>query len=233
MYELAGDSRAATYFIVLITVGLGGAIGWWIKSLIDPVGSPTNPVELGRKWAGWIVLGICMSMLSQFFGKLDFLSLFKWLVGGGTWVAVAYVLGWVYGKFFKFKLAAPSPSSSAPNTSRNSYTPPAEKNTSNQHLQPTHVEAHVEVDENAIYAAIAEELKSGNTDQGLWTRLFAECDGDENRTKARYIQHRVKRIISEAKIEVGVTDNNCYRSLSVAEESNAGKDSLKEREDAP
>lgn len=201
MYELIGDSRAAAYLIPLITVGLGGAVGWWIKSLIGPASEPKNANELGRRWAGWIVLGTCMSMLSQFFGKLDFLSLFKWLVGGGTWVAVAYVLGWVYGKFSKFKSAAPSPSSSAPNTSSNSYSPPAEKNTSNQPLQPTHAEAHVEVGENAIYAVIAEELKSGNTDQGLWTRLFAECDGDENKTRARYISHRARQLL--AKVSLG------------------------------
>lgn len=46
------------------------------------------------------------------------------------------------------------------------------------------------VDEDAIYAAIAKELETGNTDKGLWTRLFAECDGDENRTKVAYIKRR-------------------------------------------
>jgi hypothetical protein len=30
----------------------------------------------------------------------------------------------------------------------------------------------------------------------LWTRLFAECDGDEKQTKILYIKHRAERLIS-------------------------------------
>jgi hypothetical protein len=180
MYELAGDSRAGAYFIALIIVGLAGAVGWGLKSLISPAGQPKNAIELGRRWAGWIVFGICVSMLSQFFGKLDLLSFIKFVVGL-IWVPVAYGLGWGYGKFFKFKSAAQSPTTDAPNTS-------------NQPTQPAHTAVHTDADESAIYAAIANELKSGNTDQGLWTRLFAECDGDENRTKALYIAQRARQL---------------------------------------
>ncbi len=41
------------------------------------------------------------------------------------------------------------------------------------------------------YQRIAEELESGAIEKGLWTRLYAESDGDEGRTKAAYIRHRV------------------------------------------
>lgn len=47
-----------------------------------------------------------------------------------------------------------------------------------------------------IYALIAEELDSGEIDKGLWTRLYAETGGNENRTKARYIKQRVERLIA-------------------------------------
>lgn len=50
--------------------------------------------------------------------------------------------------------------------------------------------------EDAIYAAIAVELETGKTDRGLWTKLFAECDGDEKRTKVAYIKHRAERLIA-------------------------------------
>jgi hypothetical protein len=50
------------------------------------------------------------------------------------------------------------------------------------------------VDEDAIYAAIANELKTGATNEGLWIRLFAECDGDENRTKVAYIKQRAAKL---------------------------------------
>lgn len=52
------------------------------------------------------------------------------------------------------------------------------------------------VDEDAVYAAIANELKTGATDEGLWTRLFAESDGDENRTKVAYIKQRAEKLIA-------------------------------------
>ena len=52
------------------------------------------------------------------------------------------------------------------------------------------------VDLNAIYASVAEEIESGNTDKGLWTRLYAECDGDEKRTEVQYIKQRAAQLIA-------------------------------------
>lgn len=39
------------------------------------------------------------------------------------------------------------------------------------------------VDEERVYDEIAKELETGVADKGLWTRLFAECDGDESRSR--------------------------------------------------
>lgn len=52
------------------------------------------------------------------------------------------------------------------------------------------------VDESAIYTAIANELESGAIDKGLWTRLFAENDGDESKTKAAYIRQRANQMLA-------------------------------------
>ena len=79
--------------------------------------------------------------------------------------------------------------------------------TSTMPMTPAHVQprastpagnnaAIVQVDEDAIYSMIAQELEAGTTDKGLWTRLFAECEGDENKTKARYISVRAERLIA-------------------------------------
>ena len=243
MYELIGDSRAAAYLIPLITVGLGGVVGWWLKSLIGPAGQPNNAVELGRKWAGWIVLAVCFSMLSKFFGKLDAVSFFNWFAGGGIWVAVAYVLGWGYGNFFKFKngnasnkdgeFGRQTPSSTAtsplpgtlptPNATNTPAavvsSPSAISNNPSQSMQPADTEVHTEVDENAIYAAIAEELKSGNTDQGLWIRLFAECDGDESKTKVAYIKKRAEKLIGLAIARFSALERKRIEEEKVQEES--------------
>ncbi len=73
-------------------------------------------------------------------------------------------------------------------------TPPAPLSptvtTSTENLAP----ASLVVDEDAIYAAIGRELETGSADKGLWTRLFAECDGDENRTKVAYIKQRAEKL---------------------------------------
>ncbi len=54
----------------------------------------------------------------------------------------------------------------------------------------------ITVDEDRIYAEIAEEFESGIVDKGLWTRLFAECGGDERQTKVLYIKQRADRLIT-------------------------------------
>jgi len=59
------------------------------------------------------------------------------------------------------------------------------------------------VDEDAIYAAIATELRNGATNEGLWTRLFAECDGDENKTKAAYIKQRAEKLKAVEQARIG------------------------------
>lgn len=58
------------------------------------------------------------------------------------------------------------------------------------------------VDEDLIYAQIADELESGNKDKGLWTRIFAECGGDENGTKALYIKRRAERLIAAERLRL-------------------------------
>jgi murein L,D-transpeptidase YcbB/YkuD len=54
----------------------------------------------------------------------------------------------------------------------------------------------VSVAEDRIYAEIASELETGNIDIGIWTRLFAECSGDEKQMKVLYIKQRAERLIS-------------------------------------
>lgn len=44
---------------------------------------------------------------------------------------------------------------------------------------------------NDIYAGIAQEFETGTLDKGLWIRLFAECEGDETKTKVHYIRERM------------------------------------------
>lgn len=62
----------------------------------------------------------------------------------------------------------------------------------NHAVSPT----NASVDEERIYADIAKELEDGTADKGLWTRVFAECGGDDKQTKVLYIRQRAERLIS-------------------------------------
>jgi hypothetical protein len=81
--------------------------------------------------------------------------------------------------------------------------PPPKTNTPAGNLSkpgPTEINCTVQlqtvVDEDRVYAEIAKELETGTADKGLWTRLFAECDGDEKRTKVAYIKQRAVKLIA-------------------------------------
>lgn len=52
------------------------------------------------------------------------------------------------------------------------------------------------IDEDAIYEMIGQEIKEGRTETGLWTRLFAEMDGDETKIKVAYIKRRAEKMIA-------------------------------------
>ena len=52
------------------------------------------------------------------------------------------------------------------------------------------------VNEDNIYAGIANEFDTTIVDKGLWTRLFAECSGDERQMKVLYIKQRAHNLIS-------------------------------------
>ncbi len=65
---------------------------------------------------------------------------------------------------------------------------------------PDAIRLQAVLDEERIYAAIADELETGGVDKGLWTRLFAECEGDETRTKVFYIRQRAARLMSDERV---------------------------------
>ncbi len=67
---------------------------------------------------------------------------------------------------------------------------------------------------NSDYARIADEITSGNIDQGLWTRLFVETDGDENRTRARYIKARIALLTEVPPSEVPSSKPTSTRSIA-------------------
>lgn len=51
------------------------------------------------------------------------------------------------------------------------------------------------MDDEKYYQAVADELREGRINDGLWTKALARCMGDENKTKATYIQWRVEQLM--------------------------------------
>jgi hypothetical protein len=64
------------------------------------------------------------------------------------------------------------------------------------------IHVYTVVDEERVYAEIATELEGAVADKGLWTRLFAECGGDEKQTKVLYIKQRAERLISSERLRL-------------------------------
>jgi hypothetical protein len=87
--------------------------------------------------------------------------------------------------------------SSTPVSASHSLTTPQQAVMSAETTQ-TQATAHQATifDQDAIYEIVANEMESGKTDKGLWTRLFAEFDGDEKKTKIAYIKQRAEKLMA-------------------------------------
>lgn len=179
MNEIAvGGGAFSALIVTLITVAMGGAVGWWLRRMITPQGQPDTPQELGRAWAGWVIFVSCATQLSAFIGKLDAASFFYWLIGGGAMTAVAYAAGWGYGKWFKFSGPPMSPPHDLPSA-------------------PSAGMPDTSVAEENAYARAADELETNQVDKATWARAFSESDGDAEKSKARYITLRVKKLTQQ------------------------------------
>lgn len=82
-------------------------------------------------------------------------------------------------------------------------------------------------DEDSVYEVVANEMESGKTDKGLWTRLYAEFDGDENKTKIAYIKQRAVKLIDAERRRLAELEN--ARVAAAAESERIRRMSLKDK----
>lgn len=68
--------------------------------------------------------------------------------------------------------------------------------------QPIDAQSPSPFDEDAVYEVVANEMDSGKMDKGLWTRLFAELDGDEKKVKIAYIKQRAEKLMAAERARV-------------------------------
>lgn len=53
------------------------------------------------------------------------------------------------------------------------------------------------MDDEHFYQTVADELREGRINDALWTKAIAKSMGDDNKTKAVYIQLRVDQLMEE------------------------------------
>lgn len=172
------DGRSA--YSQAAEVGLAAAL---IAGLIFFIIMPkkfkaTNSLEMGRLWLGWSG-AICITAASNEYSKTGIGSaLAIFLVTFLFLGPAAFLIGWLYGKFFKFSVSVKSTT----NNSSVSESGISGKNESNNQ-------------DNNLFLLALEEYESDNRDKGLWAKCFALSNGDEAVTKSMYLKERVRSIV--------------------------------------
>lgn len=212
------DERAASAEALFIGVSSGLITAALIYVILPKKFKATNPFEMGRVWLGWSAALFVMTayregMKSTQSGIIVFILSF--LILG----PLAFLLGWIYGKFFKFKTDNNINLLQTPRTLKvqpvilDNITPEnqniAETKTAN--IQPMTSPINMDINEDLFYEIVSNELDSGNTQKGLWTKLFAQCNGDETQTKVRYIEQRVRQL-AENEIQKSTEEKQLKRS---------------------
>ena len=84
------------------------------------------------------------------------------------------------------------------------------------------------MDDEAFYEQVAGEIESDTMKSGLWTKAFAEAEGDHDRAKAFYIRLRVAQLVSARKAEL--EDLRRLKTERVIEEEHAKRKAIAREE---
>lgn len=83
------------------------------------------------------------------------------------------------------------------------------------------------MDDEKFYQIIADEIRDGRINDAVWTKAIAKSMGDDNKTKAVYIQLRVEQLMQEetrSKIEERLDESRGNFRLDEAENEADSKD---------
>ena len=69
--------------------------------------------------------------------------------------------------------------------------------------------------EYLLYEKVAEDIEKGFKDKGVWTKAFVEAEGDENKTKAKYIALMVLQL--QLQIKAGLELQEIFDELDTQE----------------
>lgn len=154
-----------------LTLTMAGMVGYGLYRAIAPKHKATRPIDIGRRWLAWMALLITVSSLPPFFRQFNVDSFLIWAIGLVFYGGLAFGLGWLYAKLFRFKGGNFGEGSAA-----------------------TVLNEGAEED---VYAVVAMETQRGDLHQGLWAKALSESECDEQRAKAKYIKFRAESLRSE------------------------------------
>ena len=197
--------------ILAIVLRLTGAFVIWYVLTYGLSGRQKDPVSHGRKVAAWVAASVVITTPSMHRNGPD-LAVFI-LINGLVLGGVAFVVGYLWRKFRPVKELIASASPVMPVTSNSASTSQivvAEKtyhsersrrsntpDTTEKIATKTSLNTVSSQSDEEFFAIAFQEVNSGNTVQGLWAKCFAETDGDENKTKARYLTARSGQLGAE------------------------------------
>lgn len=181
-------SPAAAFTLAAIYVLLAGILAYFLFRIIAPPDSSASAGNTGRRWCAWTVAAATVTMFPRVLHRaFDIDAIALWLLGTVVWGLVAFLTGWVWRSVSSRDANAKPGAGAMPTPNPSTVETPSG-------TMPSSKQSPEEInrgrDEDEIYERIAAELESGHVQKGLWTRLFAECGGDETRTKVAYIRER-------------------------------------------
>lgn len=201
----------ASIGIALITVAAAGAIGYGLFNIINVKGKAVSPNEFGRKWFAWAVFASTFAALPKFLRQWDADSFAAWLLAIVVFGGVAYLLGWIIGKFLGVggqPTVSAEPDSGIADGSDEfmsedgrlvdtfNESPAVEEEIDEDdekiYSDPEIRDAPEILSENALYEIAWKETESKSGDRGLWAKAYSACEGDKEKTRAYYMRERVK-----------------------------------------
>lgn len=149
-------------------------------------------VEKGKRWFKFVLLmvGITAGIKALFAlghpntGNKLAEAFVQFMGGAIIFGAPAFFLGWLAGKEEAPKTADASPATRPESTAHRDVASPSQ----------TPSPGPKAFDEDAAYAQALTEVQSGNVEQAIWSRAFADADGMDTKARALYIRLRVERM---------------------------------------
>jgi hypothetical protein len=201
---------------MLIDMAVLAALSWLVAKALNMVFFKTSPASTVVAWTltiGYFLISVIIASVmktmrhSALNESLGLSPSYQNPLDMATAFLMAYVFYLVLNTVARSRPSKPATASKGINPPTAVYATPPLTLSSGLALpaaqtpapttQPPHHEMpKMEDIEDGIYAQVGEELESGNTDKGIWTKAFAHAGGDDKSTRVSYIQLRVAKLLA-------------------------------------